>query len=171
MTPERLQVACDLLSENGFDDVLELLAREPSAYQLYREGRIVAHAWAHGGGGWSWNILWNGAEVGGQTDSLPAALRWIARDLTDLGVPVIAPASSQHESTHTCRCCVECVNVVDGAFAKPGWGWIARIDGPNAICPTCISDPTALDPLREDYPHAALGLVDLSHGTTEEATT
>ncbi len=59
----------------------------------------------------------------------------------------------------TCRCCDRSVQGrVDGTVLEPGWRRIERIDGPNAICPSCEADPTALDALRLDgYEDAHLG--------------
>ncbi len=55
-----------------------------------------------------------------------------------------------------CRCCdASTGGTNDGRFDAPGWGRIERIDGPNAICPRCKADPTALDALKADgYPSA-----------------
>lgn len=53
-----------------------------------------------------------------------------------------------------CRCCGRFTcGFDDGTFdVDEGGVWrrIARIDGPNAICPACQADPEALDFLIED---------------------
>lgn len=50
-----------------------------------------------------------------------------------------------------CRCCDRVSNGYnDGSVTEPGWHDILNIDGPNAICPDCVKDPTALDSLRAD---------------------
>ena len=54
-----------------------------------------------------------------------------------------------NETLFICRCCGECSwGLTDGTIFAPGWARIARIDGPNAICPECIADPHALDGLK-----------------------
>jgi uncharacterized protein CbrC (UPF0167 family) len=51
----------------------------------------------------------------------------------------------------TCRCCPASVGGnTDGTAASPGWYRIDGIDGPDAICPACVADPSAMDGLRED---------------------
>lgn len=55
-----------------------------------------------------------------------------------------------------CRCCGDSTpGNTDGTTDKPGWVWIARIDGPNHACPSCAADPTSLDGLKEDGYEAA----------------
>lgn len=56
-----------------------------------------------------------------------------------------------------CRCCSASTGEWPCDSLPEGWGRIERIDGPDAICPSCIADPTALDDLHEfGYPHAAV---------------
>lgn len=56
-----------------------------------------------------------------------------------------------------CRCCARSVGGgTDGSFDEPGWGRIDNIDGPDAICPRCLADPTALDDFREAYPNVCI---------------
>lgn len=50
----------------------------------------------------------------------------------------------------SCRCCSASTGEWPYDSLPEGWRRIARIDGPNAICPACVADPTALDGLRED---------------------
>ncbi len=58
-------------------------------------------------------------------------------------------------TTFECRCCGVFVSgKTDGSFDEPGWGRIDGIDGPDAICPRCVKDPTALDGWRAEYPDA-----------------
>lgn len=50
-----------------------------------------------------------------------------------------------------CRCCGDSTGGFnDGTTDKPGWVFIARIDGPNHACPTCAADPDSLSGLAED---------------------
>ncbi len=66
-----------------------------------------------------------------------------------------AAETERTETIFGCRTCpASTPGWSDGRFASPGWGRIAHIDGPNAICPVCAADPTSLDCLREDYPDA-----------------
>jgi len=63
------------------------------------------------------------------------------------------------ETTFECRGCGRYVDgYSDGTIiCGSGWGRIQRIDGPNAICPSCIHDrlEDVLQSFREDgYDHA-----------------
>lgn len=61
------------------------------------------------------------------------------------------------ETIFTCRTCgASTKGWSDGRFAATGWRRLDHIDGPNAICPACVADPTALDCLRDEYPRVAL---------------
>lgn len=63
------------------------------------------------------------------------------------------------ETIFGCRCCDRAiVGTNDGAFGHDSngpWRRIEHIDGPDAICPTCVDDPHALDALVEDGYEAA----------------
>lgn len=67
-------------------------------------------------------------------------------------VPPVSP-----RTLYECRTCSTTTGGgTDGSFDDPRWSRIAGIDGPDAICPTCIADPVALDDLREEYPRASI---------------
>lgn len=80
-----------------------------------------------------------------------------AAGVWDLAQPVW-DAPKPCETIFTCRCCSASTSGwTDGRFASPGWRRVDRIDGPDAICPACVENPTVLDGLREEYPHAKVG--------------
>lgn len=60
------------------------------------------------------------------------------------------------ETIFECRCCDRtCKGWNDGTFQGVGWNRIERIDGPNALCPTCTTDESAMISLVEQgYPNA-----------------
>ncbi len=67
-------------------------------------------------------------------------------------VPPVRP-----RTLYECRTCSTTTGGgTDGSFDDPRWRRITNIDGPDAICPTCIADPAALDDLREEYPRASI---------------
>jgi hypothetical protein len=60
-------------------------------------------------------------------------------------------------TTFDCRTCGNSVSgKSDGSFDEPGWKRLERIDGPNAICPDCINDPSSLESLRDEYPNVKI---------------
>lgn len=64
-------------------------------------------------------------------------------------------ATADGRTIFECRCCSATTGgTATGIFDATGWNRIARVDGPNAICPTCSADPHALDALHEEYPDA-----------------
>jgi hypothetical protein len=64
-------------------------------------------------------------------------------------------ASKYDRTIFGCRACDRSTwGGTDGRFEDAGWSRIENIDGPNAICPHCQQDDTALAGLREDYPKA-----------------
>lgn len=59
--------------------------------------------------------------------------------------------------------CRGCDNIsqgcCDGTFEQPGWRRIVGIDGPDAICPTCVSETHWVEYFFEDgYEHVGLSL-------------
>ena len=83
------------------------------------------------------------------------ALETVAARILALALP--AAETVRTETIFGCRTCpASTPGWSDGRFASPGWGRIAHIDGPNAICPVCAADPTSLDCLREEDPNVAI---------------
>lgn len=65
------------------------------------------------------------------------------------------------ETLYTCRCCGDSIGgLYDGSFFhdhRGPWRRLAYVDGPNAICPECVSQPDSLDALIEDgYEHVSI---------------
>ena len=56
------------------------------------------------------------------------------------------------ETIFTCRCCGRSVGgFYSGRTVEQGWRFLDRIDGPNHVCPDCVSQGAAvLQPLQED---------------------
>lgn len=56
------------------------------------------------------------------------------------------------ETIFTCRCCGKDVQgFYSGRTVEKGWRFLDRIDGPNHVCPDCVSQgPAVLESLRED---------------------
>lgn len=68
-----------------------------------------------------------------------------------LRMPVSNAAPGIASTIFECRTCGNYTwGKTDGSCDQPGWARIAGIDGPNAICPECRADPTALDALKAD---------------------
>lgn len=58
------------------------------------------------------------------------------------------------ETIFECRCCGDASpGLSDGTIFKVGWGRIAHIDGPNAICAWCI-DYDEVKNFKDEYPNA-----------------
>ncbi len=68
---------------------------------------------------------------------------------------VTAGENDANRTIFECRICgAHTGGFCNGEKDQPGWGTIARIDGPDSICPECLSNPNALDGLRDEYPDA-----------------
>lgn len=67
-------------------------------------------------------------------------------------------AGADRRTIFNCKCCDRYTwGWNDGTFNAKGWHRIDNVDGPNAICPACVADPTSLDGLIEDgYENAAI---------------
>lgn len=92
-------------------------------------------------------------------DALTAELTKVQKALTRLCEKVQA-TSSEAEASRTlfiCRACdATTTGRTDSSFDTPGWRRLDGLDGPDAICPRCVADPTALTWLRDDYPDVRL---------------
>lgn len=88
----------------------------------------------------------------------PGDLRRIAAELVR-EADRMEPTPGADRAIYRCRCCSATTGdapIVTSGPVLPGWGVIERIDGPSAICPICVADPTALDGFLREYPNAAV---------------